>query len=40
MADGRLATPQEQEALAKYTGWGGITDAFDEKKADWAKEFK
>lgn len=40
MADGRLATPQEQETLAKYTGWGGITDAFDEKKADWAKEFK
>lgn len=40
MAEGRLATPQEQEALAKYTGWGGITDAFDEKKADWAKEYK
>ena len=40
MAEGRLATPQEQETLSKYTGWGGITDAFDEKKADWAKEFK
>lgn len=40
IAEGRLATPQEQETLAKYTGWGGITDAFDEKKADWAKEFK
>lgn len=40
MAEDRLATPQEQETLAKYTGWGGITDAFDEKKADWAKEFK
>lgn len=40
MAEGRLATPQEQEILAKYTGWGGLSDVFDEKKADWAKEFK
>lgn len=40
MAEGRLATPQEQEILAKYTGWGGLSDVFDDKKADWAKEFK
>lgn len=40
MAEGRLATPQEQEALAKYTGWGGLSDVFDERKTDWSKEFK
>ena len=40
MTEGRLATPQEQEILAKYTGWGGLSDVFDEKKTDWAKEFK
>ena len=40
MAEGRLATAEEQEILAKYTGWGGLTDVFDEKKTDWAKEYK
>ena len=40
MAEGRMATPQEQETLAKYTGWGGLSDVFDERKTDWAKEFK
>ena len=40
MTEGRLATPREQEILAKYTGWGGLSDVFDEKKTDWAKEFK
>ena len=40
IADGRLATVEEQEILAKYTGWGGLSDVFDEKKADWAKEYK
>lgn len=40
MAEGRLATAEEQEILAKYTGWGGLSDVFDEKKTDWAKEFK
>lgn len=40
MAEGRLATAEEQEILAKYTGWGGLSDVFDEKKADWAKEYK
>ena len=40
MADGRLATAEEQEILAKYTGWGGLSDVFDEKKTDWAKEYK
>lgn len=40
MAEGRLATAEEQEILAKYTGWGGLSDVFDEKKTDWAKEYK
>ena len=40
MAEGRMATPKEQETLAKYTGWGGLTNAFNEKDADWAKEYK
>ena len=39
-AEGRLATPKEQEILARYTGWGGLSDVFDEKKTDWAKEYK
>lgn len=40
-ASGRsFATPEEQAILAKYTGWGGVTSAFDESKADWAKEVK
>ena len=40
MAEGRLATPEEQEILSKYVGWGGLANAFDERKSDWAKEFK
>lgn len=35
---GRLATPAEQEVLAKYVGWGGLPQAFDARNADWAKE--
>ncbi len=38
--DGRNATPEEQEVLAKYVGWGGIADAFDESKQNWANEFQ
>lgn len=38
-ADGRLATPAEQKDLAKYTGWGGIPQAFDEHNSGWAKEY-
>ena len=37
-AEGRAATPDEQETLSRYAGWGGIPDAFDENKSDWAKE--
>jgi N12 class adenine-specific DNA methylase len=38
MAGDRLATPAEQEILAKYTGWGGISNAFDGKNG-FEKEF-
>ena len=38
-AEGRNATPEEQAALARYVGWGGIPEAFDEKKGEWSKEF-
>jgi N12 class adenine-specific DNA methylase len=38
-AEGRNATPQEQEILAKYAGWGGSSQAFDEKNESWQKEY-
>ena len=38
-ADGRTATPEEQETLSKYVGWGGIPQAFDPDNASWAKEY-
>ncbi len=38
MAGDRLATPAEQEVLAKYTGWGGVSNAFDGKNG-FEKEF-
>ena len=38
--DGRQATPEEQETLSGYVGWGGLADAFDETKDAWAKEFQ
>ena len=36
----RIARPEEQEILAKYVGWGGLADAFDETKANWANEYQ
>ena len=36
----RTATPEEQEILAKYVGWGGLADAFDPSKANWANEYQ
>ena len=36
----RTATPEEQEVLAKYVGWGGLADAFDSSKANWANEYQ
>ena len=35
----RPATPEEQKALARYVGWGGIPQAFDEKNGEWQKEY-
>lgn len=36
---GRLASPVEQTVLSKYTGWGGISQAFDENNQQWNKEY-
>ena len=38
-AERRLATPEEQEILSKYVGWGGVADAFDETKDNWRTEY-
>ena len=38
--DNRLATPEEQEILSKYVGFGGLADAFDESKEAWSDEYK
>ena len=38
--ENRLATPEEQEILSKYVGWGGLSMAFDENNAAWDDEFK
>ena len=38
--ENRLATPEEQEVLSKYVGWGGLSMAFDENNVAWADEFK
>ena len=37
--DNRLATPEEQEILSRYVGWGGLPQAFDENNEQWAEEF-
>ena len=37
--DGRQATPEQQEVLSRYVGWGGLADAFDETKENWKNEF-
>ena len=38
--ENRLATPEEQEVLSRYVGWGGLSMAFDEHNAAWAEECK
>lgn len=38
-AEKRLATPEEQETLSRFVGWGGIPSAFDEKNKDWTAEY-
>lgn len=37
--DNRFATPEEQQVLAQYVGWGGIPEEFDENNTAWADEF-
>ena len=36
-SENRLATPQEQEILSRYVGWGGLADCFDEKHSRYAE---
>jgi len=38
-AEGRYATEAEQQILSKYVGWGGLANAFDQRKTEWAKEY-
>lgn len=38
--ENRIATPEEQQILSEYTGWGGLPDAFDENKDSWAQEYR
>ena len=38
-SEDRIATPEEQEILSRYVGWGGIPQAFDEHNEDWKKEY-
>ena len=39
-AENRPATPEEQEILSRYVGWGGLSQAFDPQNADWKKEYE
>lgn len=36
----RYATPEEQESLAQYVGWGGLADVFDSRKDNWHREYE
>ena len=36
-AEDQLATPEEQEVLARYVGWGGLADCFDERHSKYAE---
>lgn len=37
--ENRFATPEEQEVLSKYIGWGGLSQAFDKNNSSWANEY-
>ena len=39
-AEGRIATPEEQQILSGYTGWGAIPQAFDPRNDDWKNEYE
>ena len=36
---GQQASPEQQEILSRYVGWGGLPDAFDPEKLAWASEY-
>ena len=38
-AAGQQASPEQQEVLSRYVGWGGLSDAFDPEKPVWALEY-
>ena len=37
--ENRYATPEEQEIMSRYTGWGGLSEAFDSSKEKWTEEY-
>jgi N12 class adenine-specific DNA methylase len=39
-SENRMASPEEQQVLSQYVGWGGIPQAFDAKNEDWTKEYQ
>ena len=39
-AEGLQASPEQQEILSRYVGWGGLPDAFDASKPSWASEYQ
>ena len=39
-ADHRVITPEEQAVLARYVGWGGLSNVFNAKSDEWAKEYQ
>ena len=38
--EGLQASPEQQEILSRYVGWGGLADAFDSGKSGWASEYQ
>ena len=38
--NGFQASPEQQEVLSRYVGWGGIPEVFDESKSEWKREFE
>ncbi len=38
-SENRLATPEEQEILSRYVGWGGLPEVFDQSKDNWHSEY-
>ena len=38
--ENRMAAPEKQKILSQYVGWGGLADAFDSSKANWADEYQ